>query len=1589
MRLPGFFMMRTMKRFLSWPAVLLTIAAAGGYAAYEFWLSPTRIALVNYSDFQIARFDKANDSAQIKIVKLSSDQLGRADSYDFTLIFGRGFALDGEQLQALNGSIDAGARVLVEAATNPSLDLTNIPQPYLDEINAYLDNGGTANYRNLLRLVRYQLDGKTWGSQPPEALVTIDSDVLFHIDESQLFTEVADYVSYYQTLQSFPPRGKRIALLTSVPGPFNANREHLDALIQSLETRGFQVFPIASRTRRLELLQTIEPDAVIMMPHGRLHLGRGDAAVQWLKSRQIPLLAPLSVFDAHEAWLQDPQGYSGAMLTMNVVLPELDGAVAPYVINAQFPDAQGYLIFESVPQRLARFLDLLERFLALKSTANAEKKVGIVYFRGPGKNALVAGGMEVAPSLFATLRSLKRQGYDLGDLPLDFATFNTLLNRQGVVLAPFAQGSIDEFLQQGEPELVPADVYREWCRGLGDVLCGAMNSAYGAGPGEYMVTPDQQLAVARLQFGNVVVLPQPLPGIGEDTFQLVHGTDKAPPHNYAAAYLWLRHGFQADAVVHFGTHGSLEFTPAKQVALSDNDWADALLGGIPHFYVYTMSNVGEAIIAKRRSYATILNHLTPPFQEAGLYSEWKVLADKVAEYQLAEEGAVSSQLQSQISALLTQQGLYQDLGLTPAQLQEETGWDESVLMPLTRWLETLGQEKILQGLYTLGDSYTPEQAQRTARLMSVDALAQSMWSVQEIAAPAKAADAVTAELRLQAEGWVDQRLAGRPAAQMAQAILPQGVAQRVARWRTGNPEMDEMDIIRGFVAMADAGKQARPAAADGSRQYDTTEFMALTARVIADPANRAFVSSMQGAQSFEHISRALNPESAKTAKLLANVIPAIGESLAMLEKPDVRRLVETMQNPQARAQVFQWLEGDDLQAQVETARQQRLLQLHADAEADLAGVTQTMLDAAPDEADWQQLRRVYNRLVRFRDSYAADNGVMSLLAGRLQSEYRMSADEFRQALDGAVETVESALSEAMQQEQALAGAYNRFVATLSQVKDFEQHLLNGSKLEQVSLVNALNGGYVEPASGGDPIVNPQALPTGRNMYSIDAEKTPTEAAWKVGQQMARSLLENHQQQFGKYPQKVSFTLWPNSFIQSQGATVAEILYLLGVEPVRDAFGRVQSLRLIPGQQLGRPRIDVVMQSAGQFRDIAASRLALIEKAVLMARDAAKSEEGDNFVAKGVRDAEEYLLARGVPPLRARLLAARRSFGGLNGAYGTAIMGMVEGDTRWRDGDDVAARYLTNMGASYGGSDSWGEYEPHLFAAALLNTEVVIQPRSSNTWGALSLDHVYEFMGGLNNAVRMVTGKDPAAYFNDFRDPGRAKVTSFHETVWTEMRTTLLNPRYISALQEGGSSSAETFAETFRNSFGWNVMKPDGLDDNFWDSLYDVYVEDRHQLYLRDFFERENPYALQEMTGVMLETARRGYWQASEQQLQTLAELHGELVSKFELGGGDFSGGNTELAAYLMERLPEALAQQFQRELDQLRGDGAGRQGVVLEKQDTREMQREAQQAEAAEPGLQQDLQPSADSPLVSIVMWPLLVLLVLLAGGWAWRRAHV
>ena len=367
--------------------------------------------------------------------------------------------------------------------------------------------------------------------------------------------------------------------------------------------------------------------------------------------------------------------------------------------------------------------------------------------------------------------------------------------------------------------------------------------------------------------------------------------------------------------------------------------------------------------------------------------------------------------------------------------------------------------------------------------------------------------------------------------------------------------------------------------------------------------------------------------------------------------------------------------------------------------------------------------------------------------------------------------------------------------------------------------------------------------------------------------------------------------------------------MLGVEPVRDRYGRVSDIKLIPSSALGRPRIDVVVQTSGQLRDLAASRLFLITRAVQMAATA-DDDKFTNEVKVGVEASERYLIDKGVSPKEARELSHYRVFGGAGGGYGTGIQGMVEQGNRWTNERQIAETYINNMGAFYGDEEHWMNDVHEAFGAALTRTDVVVQPRQNNTWGALSLDHVYEFMGGVSLAVRHVTGKDPEAYFSDYRNRNNYRMQDSKEAIGVEARTKILNPSYVKRALSGGENATDEIAEMVRNTYGWNVMKPRNIDKELWDEIYNVYIKDKYDLGIKEQFAKVNPTAMEEMTATMMETARKGYWKASPQQLADIATLHTELVTRFGPSGSSFEGNNRPLQDFIAGKAPAASAKTY-------------------------------------------------------------------------------
>ena len=1376
-----------MKKKVLWLTGLIVIAIILSFV-WNSCASTTRVGLINFQSYQTASIVKANDDGFVSYDIVNVEELDNVDDYDFVMAFGMGLQLTEAQRAQLVKAAKDGLPVYVYAATNPENNICSLDSATLAGFKPYVENGNKRNYRNMARYIRKYIDQKSLFVEEPDSAVENVSDVLFHLDEEAYFTTVNAYEHYLKEQGIYQEGGAKIAVVGGLNDPFSGNRANTDSLIVALQQAGNNVYPIASFRKRLEFLQEINPDAVIHFAHGRMVMGKADAAVEWLKERNIPIFAPLSILDTQENWEKDPQGMMGGFLSQSVVVPELDGAIYPYVIYDQEIDEDGIYLFRAIPERLKNFTQIVNNFVSLKRKPNADKKIAIYYFKGPGNSSLTAQGLETLPALYNVIKRLKAEGYTVNNLPATEKEFEKLIMTQGQVLNSYAEGAFDDFMQHGNPALIEKTEYENWVKqSLPEKLYADVEELYGEAPGDYMSMEKDgksYLAVARIELGNIALLPQPLSAIGDDHFAIVHGAKVAPPHPYIGAYLWAQHGFEADAMMHFGTHGSLEFTPQKQVALCQNDWPDRLVGTVPHFYMYTIGNVGECMIAKRRSYATSISYLTPPFMESNMRSSFKELMRQIEHY-YQTEGASQQTAALQVKALTVKMGLHRDLRLDSILTQP---YSEEEIQRIENFAEEISNEKMNGQLYVSGVPYSTQKIRSSVLAMSADPIAYSLSALD------RERGRVT-DAQLKSQVYFTQHYL-RPAQQLVVDLLDgRKVADRQLVCQIAQVSADELD----------------------------------KAHTVLTPPRRGMMHKMAGAN-----------KSGQTVK------PKMSMS--------------------------------DMMKAAASGKKMNMDEMHRKA--------------------------------------AENNGAA------------LTAHPGHGKPSGTQPQTYS------QEEKIHAQLLTEVERTLLNVKNYERQLKESPETEMRAIVNALNGGYIAPSAGGDPVSNPQAVPTGRNLYAVNAESTPSEQAWHKGKELVDQTLAQYKKTHGEYPRKVSYTFWSSEFIESEGATIAQVLYMLGVEPVRDAFGRVSDIRLIPSAELGRPRIDVVVQTSGQFRDLAASRLALISRAVEMAA-AADNDQFTNQVKESVVETERLLVEQGMSPNEARKISSRRVFGGVNGMYGTNIQGMITSGDKWEDEKEIADTYIQNMGAAYGDSESWGETHEGLLRAALHHTDAVVQPRQNNTWGALSLDHVYEFMGGMNLAVRSVTGKDPEAYFADYRNRNRVKMQEIKEAIGVESRATIFNPEYIKEVMKGGASSASQITDVVTNTYGWNVTKPKAIDQSIWNRMYDIYVTDSYELGTEQFFRDKNPAALQEITAVMMETARKGMWQASDEQLRTLAQLHTALVRDYGSSGMGMSAGNAKLQDFISQRVDEPTRAQYKKAINTMKstGETVDKDGMVLKKEE--------------------------------------------------------
>ncbi|MDR3109610.1 MAG: cobaltochelatase subunit CobN [Planctomycetaceae bacterium] len=1367
-----------MKKYLSilLTFVFLAVMAFGGYSFYHRFLRPMRIAIVAEHDSEWVDYQAAVKGTNFAVHRYKKDEIATApfENYDLIILRGMGWQPTDAELDNVRKAAKFGANIRINAATRKSTEeLDNIPKETAKQFGRYLSAGGAENLGNGLRYLARELKGYKADIPEPKQR---PSRGFFHLD-GKLYEKIEEFDAYLDAAYPKMPKDAPRVVLTGAFINFydNLERGAVDMINRLLAEKGCRVYSLAGMGGR-EQLEAIKPDAILFTPMGNLV---GGDTVEFLKEQNIPCFGMINIVETKQDWLNQPTAMSGGYTGQVLVLPELDGIIEPTAIAARDTNEDGLSVRMPLTARIETLVARINRWVTLKRKANADKRVVIVYYKAPGHSPLGAAGMETVDSLYNVLKKMQDEGYNLGGrLPDDSKGLADLIQKEGRTIGGWAQGAWEDYLANGDPVYIPAEDYAAWLqRDLPEPNLKSLIQVWGDVPGKQnTVQKDGKayLIVARVKLGNIALMPLPSAaiisgeaassaapndggspagmdgsnaggasssnitvkegeGVVTDEMSAVHGTDQPPPHSYLGAYLWIRHGFKADAMIHFGTHGSMEFTKGKSAVLSEFCWPTILTGDMPHIYPYIINNIGEALVAKRRASAVIVSHLTPPFAKAELYGDISQMSDKIHDFNTVEGDSLKTELVKSLTDMVRKNDMFKEIGYKDNPPEDALLTPKDVAL-LDEYLDHLADVNIQDGLHVIGRAWTDPQI----------------------------VDTVVSML--------------------------------------GEPGVEKLKKIRESGKLPDL------------------------------PADKA-----EGMKYF--VSGVLN----------GNIV----DDTPAKEKEDDKEKADAKSVTQSESKV---------ESKVETKTE------NVPRMPNGGGMPEAMREA-------------------IQNGGGMPNGMGGGMVGGMPGE-----------MGGMMGGRSSRWGDLTGEAKKRTESDDPYIALIEASLFHANNLADSTSSELGGIINALGGGYVPPSSGGDVIFNPDAAPTGRNIASVNLEQTPTPESYKVGVRLAQNIIADFRAQNpDRWPRRVACTLWGGEYIRTRGVVLAQALYLMGLKPRRDSRNVVFDVEVIPSEELGRPRIDIVVQTSGQFRDAAVGRIELLDKAVRMVAEL-PDEKYPNYVKENSLQTEYDLKKEGIAPADAREYSTARIFGSPSGEYGTGTMGAVDradGNSEQR----IADQYVRNMGGMYRGGKVWGVPVRGLFESQLKGTDMMIQSMSSNTWGPLTLDHVYEF-NTLALAIREKTGTDPKIWFSDMRNPTAARSVTATQAIREEARSSIWNPKYIAGLQREGAGAAASLVEPMRNMRGWNVVQPSSIDKSLWDEMHAVYIEDKHALNLKEYFEEKNPYALQDMTAVLLDVVRKGMWKPSDEVVKNLAGLHVEMVEKHGAGCSGDTCGDAQLHAFI-------------------------------------------------------------------------------------------
>ncbi|PSB17417.1 magnesium chelatase subunit H [filamentous cyanobacterium CCP2] len=1097
--------------------------------------------------------------------------------------------------------------------------------------------------------------------------VTYPDMGIWHPLAPQMFEDLKEYLNWHSSRSDISddlkdPLAPCVGLVLQRTHLVTGDDAHYVAMVQELECMGAKVIPVFaggldfSKPVDAYFYDPINPqqaivDVVVSLTGFALVGGpaRQDhpKAIDALKRLNRPYMVALPlVFQTTEEWQDSDLGLHPIQVALQIAIPELDGAIEPIIMSGR-DGATGKAI--ALQDRIEAISQRAMKWANLRRKPKVHKKVAITVFSFPPDkgNVGTAAYLDVFGSIFEAVKALKNNGYDVEDLP---ESAEELM--QAVIHDAQAQYSSPELniaYRMSVPEYEALTPYYK-----------RLEENWGAAPG-HLNTDGEKLLVFGKHFGNVFIGVQPTFGYEGDPMRLLFSRSASPHHGFAAYYTYLEHIWQADAVLHFGTHGSLEFMPGKQMGMSGECYPDSLIGTIPNLYYYAANNPSEATIAKRRSYAETISYLTPPAENAGLYKGLKELSELISSYQTLKDSGRSVPIVNAIIDKSRMVNLDKDITLPDTDASELTAEERDALVGKV-YIKLMEIESRLLpcGLHVIGKPPTAEEAIATlVNIAGLDRPEEEIISLQRIIANSLGRD-------------IDQIYKS-----------------------SDRGHLDDVQLL-----------------------YEINQ------------AVRAAVAAMVKEQT---------DAEGRVSKVTKLNFFNIGR-----KEP--------------------WIEA-----------------LHE------AGYT---------KVDPEAIKPLFEYLEFCLKQIIADN-------------------------------------------------------------------------ELGALLKALEGEYVLPGPGGDPVRNPDVLPTGKNIHALDPQSIPTTAAVKSAQIVVDRLIARQQaENGGNYPETIAFVLWGTDNIKTYGESLAQVMWLVGVRPVPDALGRVNKLELIPLEELGRPRIDVVVNCSGVFRDLFINQMNLLDRAIKMAAEAPEPIEM-NFVRKhAIKQAEDMGIN-----LRQ---AATRVFSNASGSYSSNVNLAVENST-WESESELQDMYLARKSFAFN-SDNPGmmEQSREVFESSLKTVDATFQNLDSSEISLTDVSHYFD-----SDPTKLVAnlrgdGKAPAAYIAD-TTTANAQVRTLSETVRLDARTKLLNPKWYEGMLSHGYEGVRELSKRLVNTMGWSATA--GAVDNWiYEDANTTFVKDEE---MRKRLMNLNPHSFRKVVGTLLEVNGRGYWETSESNLELLRELYQEVEDRIE------------------------------------------------------------------------------------------------------------